>query len=48
MTVGESVPILNVNETLGVCVAKVGLVREAQVDFRLIKRVFDLVGIYTG
>ena len=39
---------MNVNETLRMRVAEVGLVREAKVDLRLIERVFDFVGIYAG
>ena len=48
LILGERSPVLNVNETLRMRVAEVGLVREAKVDLCLIKRVFDLVGIYTG
>ena len=48
LILGESSPVLNVNETLRVRVAEVRLVREAEVDLRLIERVLDLVGIYTG
>ena len=48
LTVGESTPVLNVNQTLRVRVAEVGFVREAEVDLRLIERVFDLVRIYAG
>ena len=48
LILGERSPVLNVNETLCVRVAEVGLVREAQVDLSLIERVFDLVWIYAG
>ena len=39
--------VSNIDHTLGVRIAEVGLVRETQVDLGLVEGVGDLVGIHT-
>ena len=38
----------NIHHALGVCVAKVAVVWQAEVDLSLVERVLDLVGVDTG